>query len=169
MRRIARYATLAPMALLVVGCSYHFGAAQTRDEFIAAAKSDTPFHGTESMTVARPFNAVVADVKAYADRCLNVTLTTRPIPNEARSTRYYRARVETPQPGLATLTLRSENRAKGANNGAPPGGLYRFAADIRQGKARNTLIDLYYVGSGSDASEYLKPWVDGGKRECPEF
>jgi hypothetical protein len=66
MRRIARYATLVPTVLLVVACSHHFGAAQTRGEFLAAAKADTPFHGTESMSVARPLNAVVADVKAYA-------------------------------------------------------------------------------------------------------
>jgi hypothetical protein len=37
------------------------------------------------------------------------------------------------------------------------------------GKGSNTLLDLYYVGAGYDASEYLKPWVNGGTRDCPEF
>lgn len=171
MLSISRLITLTPMIFLVASCGYHIGAAQTRDEFKVQTKGGGLVTREEQTTVNRPIKAVVADVKAYADKCLNVSVTTGPnyAIKEVGGTMLYHPKIDTNKEGVVTLSLQSESTRKSSMHGAPPDGMFMLVAEFRAAGANTTRIDLNYFIMANSAVEHLKQWANGDKNRCPKF
>jgi len=168
---ISRLTALAPIILLVTACGYHIGAAQTRDEFLTQTKGGGILTRDEQIIVNRPIKAVIADVKGYADKCLNVSVTTGPnyAYKEVGGTMHYHSKMDTNKEDVVTLTFQAEQGRESARHGAPPGGLFQLVAQIRAVEASSTRIALNYVIPANSAAEYLKLWANGDKSRCPKF
>ena len=165
---VRRFAALAPLVLASACMSYAIDAPQTREEFVTRVKGGGFMKDTETLTVSRPSKAVVADLAAFSDQCLNITRRT--LGNyQTRSNgsiTWYHAKVDTDKAGVARLILQGEQpRMKGQ----PPGGLFRLVAEVRGGKGSTTRIDLYYIGTHDFVAEQLKLWANGDRSKCPEF
>lgn len=168
---ISRLTALTPIIFLVASCGYHIGAAQTRDEFKAQTKGGGMLTRDEHTTVNRSIKAVVADVKGYADKCLDVSVTTGPnyALREVGGTMLYHPKTDTNKEGVVTLSLQSESTRKSAMHGAPPDGIFMLVAEIRAVDANTTRIDFNYVITANSAVEHLKLWANGDKNRCPKF
>ncbi len=168
---ISRLTALAPIILLVTACGYHIGAAQTREEFVTQTKGGGILTRDEQIMVNRPINTVIADVKGYADKCLNVSVTTGPnyAYKEVGGTTHYHPKMDTNKEGLVTLTFQAEPGRKSARHGAPPDGLFQLVAQIRAAEANSTRISLNYLISAKSAAEHFKRWAKGDKSRCPKF
>lgn len=168
---IRRLTVLTPIIFLLTSCGYHIGAAQTRDEFKVQTKGGGVLTREEHTTVSRPIKAVVADVKGYADKCLNVSVTTGPnyAYKEVGGTMHYHSKIDTDKEGVVTLSLQSEQGRESARHGAPPGGLFMLVAEMRAADASTTRIALNYVITANSAVEHLKQWSNGDKSRCPKF
>ena len=165
---VKRFAAVAPLVLLVSACmSYAIGAPQTREEFVAGIKKGGFMRDAESLTVSRPFKSVAADVKQFADQCLNITKRTygNHQTKSNGSITWYHAKVDTSKAGSVTLSLQGEQPRM---NGQPPGGLYQLVAEV-SGKGGSTGINLYYIGTHDFVADELKLWANGNKGKCPEF
>jgi len=168
---INRLTALTPIILLVASCGYHIGAAQTRDEFKVQTKGGGLLTRDEHTTVSRPIKAVVADVKGYADKCLDVSVTTGPnyALREVGGTMLYHPKIDTSKEGVVTLSLQSESTRKSAMHGAPPDGVFMLVAEIRAADANTTRINFNYLITANSAVEHLKQWANGDKNRCPKF
>jgi hypothetical protein len=165
---VKRLAAVAPLVLLVSACmSYAIDAPQTRDEFVARVKKGGFMKDAESLTVSRPFKTVAADLRQFADQCLNVTHRIRAnhMTKDNGGVTYYQAKVDTSKAGFVTLSLQGEQPRM---HGQPPGGLYRLVAEV-SGKGGSTGIHLYYIGTHDFVADGLKLWANGNKGKCPEF
>ena len=171
MMLINRLTALNPIILLVASCGYHIGAAQTRDEFKVQTKGGGFLTRDEHTTVSRPIKAVVADVKGYADKCLDVSVTTGPnyALREVGGTMLYHPKIDTSKEGVVTLSLQSESTRKSAMHGAPPDGVFMLVAEIRAADANTTRINFNYLNTANSAVEHLKQWANGDKNRCPKF
>lgn len=89
---------------------YAIDAPQTRDEFVARVKKGGVMKDAESLTVSRPFKTVAADLRQFADQCLNVTHRIRAnhMTKDNGGVTYYQAKVDTSKAGLVTLSLQGE-------------------------------------------------------------
>lgn len=168
MMLLKRFAALAPLVLLVSACSYAIGVAQTREEFVTQMKEGGFMRDAESLTVNRPFKAVAADVRAFADSCLNVTKRTfgNYATQSGNSVIYYHPKIDVSTAGLVTLSLQGEQPHL---HGQPAGGLFSLVAETRAGKGGTTRMELYYRGTYDFVAEQLKLWANGQKGKCPEF
>ena len=168
---INRLTALTPIILLVASCGYHIGAAQTRDEFKVQTKGGGLLTRDEHTTVSRPIKAVVADVKGYADKCLDVSVTTGPnyALREVGGTMLYHPKIDANKEGVVTLSLQSESTRKSAMHGAPPDGVFMLVAEIRAADANTTRINFNYLITANSAVEHLKQWANGDKNRCPKF
>ncbi len=171
MNHLARAGALAPLFLLVLGgCAANIGAPQNRDAFVEMVKPGGLFRSAEHVTVNRPYKAVVADVKEFSGKCLDVRVT-RP-PNyrykEVGGSTTYHPKVETPRKGTTTLSVQEEYGNPRANSGAPPGGIFVLVAEIRADGGNRTQVDIYHLSRGEIAGQ-LKRWAEGGKGQCPSF
>lgn len=171
MMLISRLTAFTPIVFLMASCGYHIGAAQTRDEFKVQTKGGGMLTREEHTTVSRPIKAVVADVKGYADKCLNVSVTTGPnyAFKEVGGTMHYHAKIDTDKEGVVTLSLQSEQGRESARHGAPPGGLFMMVAEMRAADASTTRITFNYVITANSAVEHMKQWANGDKGRCPKF
>lgn len=170
---ISRLIVILPVVFLLSSCSYHIGAAQTREEFVAQMKDGSfkVLKNVESTTMNRPLKTVVSDVQEYSAKCLNVSITTGPnfAFREVGGTMHYRAKVETNKEGVTTLAYQAEQGRETARYGAPPGGVYQLVAEIRENRGNATRIDLYYVTGVGSIAEHLKRWANGDKGNCPKL
>lgn len=168
---ISRLTVLTPIIFLVVSCGYHIGAAQSRDEFKVQTKGGGMLTRDEQTTVSRPIKAVVADVKAYADKCLDVSVTTGPnyALREVGGTMLYHPKIDTNKEGVVTLSLQSESTRKSSMHGAPPDGIYMLVAEIRAADASSTQINFNYMITANSAVKHLKQWANGDKNRCPKL
>ena len=171
MLSISQLTTLTPIILLVASCGYHIAAAQTREEFKVQTKGGGLVSREEQTTVNRPLKTVVADVQAYADKCLNVRVTTGPnyALKEVGGTMLYHPKIDTNKEGVVTLSLQSESTRKSAMHGAPPDGIFMLVAEFRAAGTNATRIDLNYYITANSAVEHLKQWANGDQSRCPKF
>jgi hypothetical protein len=159
----------AVLLLAVAGCVAHIGAPQSRDEFLTMMKPGGTFKNVDKSTVSRPFNTVVADLKDYADRCLSVRTSRAPnyATKESGGSTTYHPKVEVTANNAAVLSVQEEYGDKRANTGAPPGGIFVLAAEIRAAGASRTDVEIYYVSARGPMAEFLKKWAAGDKARCP--
>lgn len=163
------YGWSAVFLLAVTGCVAHIGAPQSRDEFVAMIKPGGLFKNVDKSTVSRPFNAVVADVKDYSNRCLSVRTTRAPnyATKESGGSTTFRPKLEETAKNAAALSVQEEYGDKHANTGAPPGGIFVLAAELRGAGANQTDVEIYYITSRGSMAEFLKKWAAGDKARCP--
>src|SRR4051812_41962723 len=104
------------------GCA--IGVPQTREEFVTTYKSGGIFCNAEHIAVNRPVKAVIADVKEFSKKCLNVRVTDPPnyALRESGGSTTYRAKVETVGTNTTTLSVQEEYNDR-AMRGAPQDGL----------------------------------------------
>lgn len=168
LRQIAFVMSIVSMSL--AGCATHIGAPQTREAFVSNMKSGGLFTNSETTIVRRPLNEVVADMKDYANKCLNVSVK-RPANyaiREVGGITTYRSIISPGLNGGASLTLQEDYNIKFVS-GAPPGGIFTFAAEIGAATGGQTQIDVYYPSGKGYVAESIKRWAGGDKRQCPNL
>ena len=125
------------------------------------------FRNSEQIAVKRPLKAVVADVREYASKCLEVEVSRR-LKREAASSTSYRPKMTPEANGVVWLSVQELYNGK-PSTGAPPGGLYSFAAELRAEGKNATRVDAYYLTGRGRMASWLKPWLEGKKDRCPAF
>jgi hypothetical protein len=152
---------------IFAGCA--IGVPQTRDEFVTMYKSGGIFSNAEHITVNRPMKAVVADVREFSQKCLNVRVTDSANYQlkEAGGSTTYHPKIETIRNNTTALSVQEEYNDQ-ALSGAPKGGLFTLVAEISPAGKKKTQLDIYYPALGKIADP-LKQWADGDKRFCPSL
>lgn len=171
MKKYARIISAMLVAYAVVGCATpNIGVPQTREKFVSDMKAGGLFRNTETTSVGRPAKAVVADIKEYANKCLNVRVSAGPSMQyrSAGGSTTYRAKVETASNGVVALSVQEEYNDR-PQKGMPPGGMYVFVSEIRSSGANKTDIDIHYITSRGKIGDFLKQWANGKKSFCPSF
>lgn len=169
MRYCVRDAALVLVSLLLLGgCAANVGVPQTRDAFVDRVRPGGPFRIAEHVTVNRPYEAVVADLKECSGKCFDGRVM-RP-PNfrykELGGWTTYHPKVEGSWRGVTTLSVQEEYGHPRANSGTPPGGLFVLVAEIRAAGEGRTRVDIYHV-SRRHIADPLKRWIESGDRRCP--
>lgn len=168
---ITRLAALMSTIFLVSACGYHIGAAQTREGFIEQTKGGGVLSRDEKFLVNRPIKSVVADLREYADKCLNKSVTTGPnyMIKEVGGTMHYHAKLDTPKPDYAIFSFQAEQGRVSARHGAPPGGIFHLVAQMHMADANSTRITLNHYIAVNSVAEQFKRWVNGDKGQCPKL
>lgn len=144
---------------------------QNADEFISAYNWGGIWQNKERIAVERPFGAVVADIKEYAKKCLDINV------NQKRAGRYaldkygsgtrggpvtYNTKVAPIKSGATALSVQEELGDKGA----PPEGMFTLVAEIQGAGRSKTEVNIYHLARPFLADP-LKKWIQGDKRDCP--
>lgn len=167
MTKFSRRLSLSFLFPLFAGCA--IGVPQTREEFVTTYKDAKVFGKAEHYTINRPAKAVVADVKEFSRKCLNV----RGVDpanfslQEAGSSTTFRPKIEKIGNDVTALTLQEEYNDK-PMPGAPRNGLFTLVAEIRPAGKNKTEVDIYHARRGKVADP-LKQWADGDKCPCPSL
>ncbi len=146
------------------------GAPQSRTEFVKKVKPGGIGRKAEHMTVKRPYQAVLKDMKGFADKCLNVRVSrsgnygTR----EVGGSTNYHPKVVTIGKQASSLSVQEEYASKHANKGAPPGGVYVLVTEISAAGDGKTQVDIYHLYKG-ELVKPMKEWLTSEKRPCPKF
>ena len=122
----------------------------------------------EHYTVPLAYNAVVANLKSAAGRCLQYT-TNGILTNHGWVALPSRVtgEVRVVKPGQAQLTVQSSGGTSLFNGGQKPeNGWYIFVADIAPASATSTAMTLYSGQFGSLSSR-VKTWASGSDPSCP--
>ena len=166
------YKNIVGVTLIAVlaGCQTYVGVPQTREEFVSSTKQGGLFRNSETITVRKPVNDVVASVKILAEKCLNVTVKT---PNTSTtgntgSNTTYRPTMHPQSNGVSALTIQESYGAR-FTQGEPPGGMYTVAAEIRGAAGGLTQVDIYHITGRGMISDAIKSWVLDGNQTCPRF
>lgn len=169
-RFISMAFTLSIALVGLSGCATHIGAPQTREDFVSTMRAGGLFKNAETTIIRRPVNAVLADVKDFANQCLNVSVT-RPANyaiKEVGGKTTYRTAVHSGQDGVSVLAMQEDYNVK-FERGAPPGGIFTFAAEVRAAAGGHTQVDVYYITTKGSIAEALKKWASGDKQGCPSL
>ncbi|QXE89137.1 hypothetical protein KP001_11735 [Geomonas subterranea] len=152
---------------VVAGCA--IGVPQNRQEFVEMYKDAKVFGKAEHYIINRPAKTVTTDVKAFAQKCLNVRVVDPPnyALKETGGSTTFRPRFESVGKDTNSLTLQEEYNDS-QMSGAPRGGIYTLVAEIRPAGKNKTELDIYHARRGK-ISEPLKQWADGDKCACPSL
>jgi hypothetical protein len=146
---------------------------QNPDEFLTTYNWGGMFQNKEKVVVDRPAGAVVADVREYAAKCLDITV------NKRRAARYaldkygsgtggtavpYNAKVGPLKSGVTALSVQEVYDKP--SKGTPPDGMFTLVAEIQGAGKTRTEVNIYHLAKPFLADP-LKKWVGGDKRECP--
>lgn len=146
---------------------------QNPDEFLSVYNWGGIFQNVERITVNRPAGTVVANVKVFAKKCLDISV------NRKRMGRYaldkygsgtgggpvtYNTKVGVIKNGSTALSVQESSNAK--QSGLPPGGMYTMVAEVRAAGRNKTQVNIYHLAKPFIADP-LKRWIVDGKRECP--
>jgi hypothetical protein len=153
--------------LLLTGCA--IGVPQNRDEFVAMYSESGVFTAADHYTINRPTKAVVADVKEYAQKCLNVRVVDGPsyTLREAGGTTTFRPKIETVRKNVTSLSLQEEYNDHHIS-GSPKDGLFTLVAEITPAGKGKTKLDIYHPRA-SKTADPLKEWAEGHKGTCPNL
>lgn len=162
-----RYLFLLFALPLLAGCA--IGVPQNRQEFVTMYKDATVFGKAEHVVIRRPAKAVAADLKAYAQKCLNIRVVDPPnyALKEAGGSTTFRPKVETVSKDMTALSLQEEYDDKHMP-GTPRDGLFTLVAEIRPAGKSKTELDIYHARRGKIADP-LKQWAEGDKCACPSL
>ena len=121
----------------------------------------------EHYTVPLAYNAVVANLKSAAGRCLQYT-TNGILTNHGWVALPSRVtgEVRLVKPGQAQLTVQSSGTSLFNGGQKPENGWYIFVADIAPASATSTAMTLYSGQFGS-LSGRVKIWANGSDPSCP--
>jgi len=152
----------------LIGCATNIGLPQSREEFVSAYKDGGLFRNAEHYTINRSKTAVVADIKQFANKCLNVKVTTTISQGymRDRSSTTYHPKIVQVKGGITSLTVQETYRDK-PEKGQPPGGLYALVVDMHA-RSGHTQLDIYHAARGPIAKS-IKDWAEGDKSSCPKF
>jgi len=152
---------------ILAGCA--IGVPQNRQEFVNMYKDARLFGKAEHVTINRPAKAVVADVKEFSRKCLNVRIVDAPnfSLQEAGGPTTFRPKIEKIGNDLTALSLQEEYNDR-PMPGAPHEGLYTLVAEIRPAGKNQTELDIYHARRGKIADP-LKQWADGDRCPCPSL
>jgi hypothetical protein len=155
---------------VLTGCVTNIDAPVTRDDFIAAMKPGGLFRNVETVTVNRPSKTVVANVTEYANRCLKTRTTRKPsyAYKEAGGSTTYLPKIAKTKNSVTALSVQEQYNDR-PQSGAPPGGIFTLAAEIRPAGKSKTQVDVYYITGRGKIADWLKRWSDGDKRTCPSL
>ncbi len=155
--------------LLLPGCVTHIGAPQSREEFVTKVKPGGFGRKAEHMTVNRPFNTVVSDLRSFSDKCLNVRVSrgANYRTQEVGGSTTYHPKF-TSSGKKVSLSVQEEYGSKQANSGAPPGGLFVMVTELRPIGDGKTQVDIYHLLK-SELVDPMKDWIAGEKRQCPAY
>jgi len=173
MKRIA-VARAAPIVLLLLaGCAgMDAKYPQTPDEFLATYNWGGIFQNREKVAVDRPATAVVADLKEFARKCMDITV------NKRRAGRYaldkygttpggaipYLAKVAPLKSGSPALSIQEKLDKPPA--GTPAEGMFTVVAEVQSVGKTKTEVGIHHLAKPFIADP-LKKWIAGDKRECP--
>ena len=149
------------------GCA--IGVPQNRQEFVTMYQDAKIFGKAEHYTIDRPAKAVVADVKEFSRKCLNVRVVDPPsyALHEAGGATTFRPKLEKGGNDTTALSLQEEYNDK-PMSGAPKDGLFTLVAEIRPAGRNRTALDIYHARRGKIADP-LKQWADGDRCACPSL
>jgi hypothetical protein len=171
MKRTVRIISTMLAVLAAAGCAtMHTGLPQTREKFVSDMKAGGLFTNTETTTVGRPAKAVMADITEYANKCLNVRVSTGPVMKyrSAGGSTAYLTKMENAPNGVMALSVQEEYNDR-PQSGSPPGGLYVFVSEIRPSGVNKTDINIHYLTARGKIGDFLKQWANGNKSRCPNL
>ncbi|GFO65472.1 hypothetical protein M1B72_17085 [Geomonas paludis] len=127
------------------------------------------FGKAEHYTVNRSAKSVTSDVKAFAQKCLDVRVVDPPnyALKETGGSTTFRPRFESAGNDTTALTLQEEYNDSHMS-GTPRDGIYTLVAEIRPAGKNKTELDIYHARRGK-ISDPLKQWADGDKCACPSL
>lgn len=159
--------SLLILSVLLSGCA--IGVPQNRDEFVTMYKPGGIFRNADHYTVNRPAKAVVADMREYSQKCLNIRVVNPPnyALREAGGSTTYRPKLEAVGKGKTTLSVQEEYNDR-PMKGAPKEGLFTLVAEVCPAGKGQTQLDIYHASRGKIADN-LKDWAEGKKHACPDL
>ena len=156
----------------LAGCATGASFPRTREQFVTMYGSGGLFHNAEHFTVNRQANAVIADARNYASRCLDIKK------NVKRASRYklnqygpannsepvtYNTKIEKTRSGATALSVQELGIH---TKDDPPGGKFTLVAEIQAMSSNKTRISLYHLSRAPIANP-LRQWMQGGEHVCP--
>jgi hypothetical protein len=152
------------LVLLLIGC---VTPPQTPDELRNGVRAGAVMTQMKTTDVDRPLSAAFKNVKAHADKCLNVTIIG--------------STPGTYGPVVESTTFRSSSRMIGKDRGEtllqldsratgrmPAGGYYVMVADTEALQGRKTRVTIYGASVGyDDVFEAIAAWAAGTPHDCP--
>lgn len=159
--------SIAMLFLITIFSGCAIGVPQNRGEFVEMYKDARLFGKVEHVTINRSAKAVVADVKAFSQKCLNVRVVDPPnfSLREGGGSTTFRPKIEKADNDITALSLQEEYNDR-PMSGAPPDGLFTLVAQIRPAGKNKTEVDIYHARRGKIVDP-LKQWADGDKCSCP--
>ena len=157
------------LSFLLLGCVTHLGAPQSREEFVTKVQPGGFGRKAEHMTINRPFNTVLSDLRSFSDKCLNVRVSrgANSRTHEVGGSTTYHPKF-TSNGKKTSLSVQEEYGSKRANSGAPPGGLFVVVTELRPIGDSKTQIDIYHLLK-SELVDPMKEWITGEKHQCPSY
>jgi hypothetical protein len=146
---------------------------QSADEFLTTYNWGGLFQNKETVKVERPQAAVVADMREFARKCMDITV------NKRRAGRYatdkysappsseaipYNAKVARLKTGSMALSI--QEVFPEPPKGTPADGMYTVVADVHALSKTTTEVSIHHLKKPFIADP-LKKWVEGDKRLCP--
>jgi hypothetical protein len=146
---------------------------QSADEFLSTYNWGGLFQNKESLAVDRAAGTVVADMREFGKRCMDIKV------NKKRASRYatdkygtgtrgdaipYNAKVAPLKNGATGLSIQEVYDRP--DKGTPPDGMYTLVAEVRGVSKTKTEVNIYHLKKPFLAGP-LKKWVEGDKRDCP--
>ncbi len=163
-------AFLLLIAGTVAGCT---APPRNAQEMRDAVRGGAAFTTIDKYTVARPFSAVVADIKANADRCLNKQVTHTFMDSGAvhSETLVWHSYTKRTSQNAAETTLQLDHDAIAVTK-KPEGGWFKMPADIEGTAPDKTDVTVYRASVPSnfaDVSQAMPTWAEGRKPPCPQL
>jgi hypothetical protein len=146
---------------------------QSADEFLSTYNWGGIAQNKEKVSVGRPVAAVVADVREFAKKCLDINV------NRKRMARYaldkygsgtggtavpYNAKIVPLKSGTTALSVQELYDRPPA--GVPANGMFTLVAEIQSVGRTKTEVNIYHLAKPFLAKP-LKKWIEGDKSDCP--
>ncbi len=169
-RRVTLLCCLWMFTAVLSGCATNIGVPQSSAEFVTMMKAGGLFRNAEKVSVSRPAKNVVADVTAFADKCLKVRIfkagnyATR----ESASSTTYRPQIVKGGKNGTSLVVQEQYNDRD-DRGAPIGGIFTLVAEIHPAGKKTSDVDIYYLTGRGMIVDPLKQWMEGNKGNCPSF
>ncbi len=161
------------LAIFLAGCvGMDVKYPQTADEFLATYNWGGLFQNKETVTVTRSRAAVVADMREFAKKCMDITVNKRRM-GRYKTDKYsrapsseaipYNAKVVRIKTGATALSIQE---VAGDPKGVPADGMYTVVAVVRGVSNTSTEVNIYHLKKPFIADP-LKKWINGDKQLCP--